>query len=74
MKRIALIAIALVLAFSPAFTVLAQNNKLGIDDACYALYKETERQIGKPGFGPQANYCFERPRKRKTTKPWCSIM
>lgn len=68
MKRIALIAIALVLAFSSAFTVLAQNNKLGIDDACFALYKETERQIGKPGFGPASELLLRAALEKKDDK------
>lgn len=68
MKRIALIALALVLAFSPAFTALAQNNKMGIDDTCYALYRETERQIGKPGFGPASELLLRAAVEKKDDK------
>lgn len=68
MKRIALTAIAMVLAFSPAFTAFAQNNPLGIDDTCYALYKETERQIGKPGFGPASELLLRAATEKKDDK------
>lgn len=37
---------------APAAERSAGNNSEGIDKTCYALYQETERQLGKDGFGP----------------------
>lgn len=37
---------------APAAEKSAGNNSEGIDKTCFALLRETERQLGKEGFGP----------------------
>ncbi|MBR6183327.1 MAG: HAMP domain-containing histidine kinase [Bacteroidales bacterium] len=51
MNRFAAIAILL---FAAVFQLAAQNNPYEIDDACYPLFAEADRQVGKDGF-EQAN-------------------
>ena len=36
--------------FALSMTLGAQNNPYGIDDACYAIFSETEVLVGKGGF------------------------
>ena len=51
MNRFAVIAIFL---FAAAFPLAAQHNPYEIDDACYPLFAEADRQVGMDGF-EQAN-------------------
>ena len=55
MKKLKHYALLLVFAFGSVLQASAQapqGNPLGIDDTCYALYQESEKQIGKAGFIP----------------------
>ncbi len=61
MKRTAFILLAL--AVSVPFAS-AQNNPLGIDDTCYAFYREAERYLGKTEF-PAANDLLYQSAKEK---------
>ena len=64
MKRLLLIVLTLALALPAS----AQKNPLGIDDTCFALYKETEKQLGKPGFGPASELFLQAAIDRKDDK------
>ncbi len=55
MKRTLFIAALVSLVFSLAIPAAASDNPLGIDNTCYALYKEVERQLGKDSFATAAD-------------------
>ena len=61
MKKFILIVLALALVLP----VAAQKNPLGIDNTCYALYRETEKQLGKPGFAPANELFLQAATERK---------
>lgn len=70
-KKWLISAVLLVLAIGPV--VLAADNKtggnsLGIDNTCYVLYKEVERQLGKEGFVPAAELLRQAAIERKDDK------
>ena len=57
MKKWTLVVAVMALLLSAVLPAAAQNktdNPLGIDGTCYALYRETEKQLGKAGFVPAA--------------------
>lgn len=58
----------LIIALSLSIIIPAaaqKNNPLGIDDTCYALYKETEKQLGKPTFGPTSELLHQAALEKK---------
>ncbi|MBQ7194318.1 MAG: HAMP domain-containing histidine kinase [Bacteroidales bacterium] len=44
------------------------TNELEIDNTCYALYQETERQLGKEGFGPASDLLRQAAIEKKDDK------
>ena len=68
MKRKLFIAALVSLVFSLAIPSAAADNPLGIDNACYALYKEVERQLGKDGFATAADLFRQAAIEKKDSK------
>lgn len=56
------VAVLFLLGMASLFA--AAQNPLGIDNTCYTLFMEVERQLGKPGFAP-ANELFRQAADEK---------
>jgi len=68
MKKI-LLAIFVLLTFCAwAAPVTDKNNPLGIDNTCYVLYQEVEKQLGKEGFSAAADLFLQAAINKKDDK------
>lgn len=68
MKKI-LLATFVLLTFSAwAAPVTDKNNPLGIDNTCYVLYQEVEKQLGKEGFSAAADLFLQAAINKKDDK------
>ncbi len=68
MKKI-LLAIFVLLTFCAwAAPVTEKNNPLGIDNTCYVLYQEVEKQLGKDGFTAAADLFLQAATAKKDDK------
>ena len=68
MKKI-LLAIFVLLTFCAwAAPVTDKNNPLGIDNTCYVLYQEVEKQLGKEGFSATADLFLQAAITKKDDK------
>lgn len=71
MIRTRLIATVAVLSLAlavPASGQEPEGNHLGIDNTCYTLYKEVERQLGKDSFVPASELLLQASLEKKDDK------
>ena len=65
---LAVLVLVLIQAGAVAADYSSSGNPLGIDDTCYSLYKETEKQLGKEGFKATSDLLLQAAIEKKDDK------